>query len=80
MSQHYDDHQAHDRAIRRLQEMTGDDCAERVCWDPDHHLQGHIDVRGTHLVIIATRDDEHTPLVLTEREWDAMRRGCVPAA
>jgi hypothetical protein len=51
-----------------------------VRWDSDHHLQGHVDVRGQHLVVIAPRDDDHTPLVLSEAEWDALRRGWMSAA
>jgi hypothetical protein len=45
-----------------------------------HHLQGHVDVDGQHLVVIAPRDDEHTPLVLSDSEWEALRRGSVVAA
>ena len=73
----YDDVEAHERAMRRLAEIAGPECTERVTWDPDHHLQGHVDVDGTHLVVIAPRDDEHQTLVLSEREWDALRRGCL---
>lgn len=75
-----DDDQAHRKALTRLAEVAGAECAERVYWDPVHHLQGHVDVDGTHLVVIATRDDDHTPLVLSECEWDALRRGALTAA
>lgn len=76
----FDDVEAHERAMRRLAEVAGAECTERVTWDPDHHLQGHVDVGGTHLVVIAPRDDEHQTLVLSEREWDAVRRGCLTDA
>ncbi len=75
-----DDDRAHQRAVRHLATMIGADRATGVCWDPDHHLQGHLDVAGQHLVVIAARDDEHAPLVLSEADWDALRHGCVPAA
>lgn len=74
------DEQAHERALRHLAECEGTDCAERVCWDPDHHLQGHVDVDGRHLVLIAPRDDAHAPLVLSEQDWDAVRRGLLAVA
>ena len=70
----FSDEQAHERALRHLAECVGPECADRVCWDPDHHLQGHVDVDGRHLVVIASRDDAHDPLVLTEQEWALLRR------
>jgi hypothetical protein len=30
-------------------------------------------------VVIACRDEDHEPLVLSERDWDALRRGVRPA-
>ncbi len=75
-----DDEQAHQRALDFLAELLGTECTEHVCWDLDHHLQGHLDVAGEHVVVIAPRDDEHAPLVLSEEDWDALRHGfCVPA-
>jgi hypothetical protein len=71
----FNDEQAHARALRHLAASVGTDCSDRVCWDPDHHLQGHVDVAGEHLVVIATRDEAHDPMVLTEQDWDALRRG-----
>jgi hypothetical protein len=71
-----DDHAAHRRALDLLARLVGEECTAHVCWDLDHHLQGHVDVDGQHLVLIAPRDDEHAPLVLTEDDWDALRRGC----
>jgi hypothetical protein len=76
----YDDHQAHERALRVLANQFGADRCGDVSWDPDHHLQGHVDVDDEHLVLIAPRDEEHRPLVLTESEWDALRRGAMAAA
>ena len=70
-----DDLQAHERAKRRVAEVAGRDCAEHIVWDRDHLLQGHVDVGETHLVVIAPRDEQHRTLVLSECEWDALRRG-----
>lgn len=78
--QRLDDDKAHKRAMRHLANVIGTDRATPVRWDPDHHLQGHVDVGGQHLVVIAARDEEHAPLVLSESDWDALRRGCVPVA
>ncbi len=75
----FDDEQAHQRALLELARRVGSECCSRVCWDRDHHLQGHVDVNGEHLVVIAPRDDEHVPLVLPESDWDALRRGCLSA-
>jgi hypothetical protein len=71
-----DDHEAHARALEHLAALAGADCLADVCWDPDHHLQGHVEVAGRHLVVIAARDDTHMPRVLTESDWDALRHGC----
>ena len=70
-----DDDQAHERALELLTQLLGRDCSDRVCWDPDHILQGHVDNHGDHLVVIAPRDEDHGPLVLSEADWDALRRG-----
>jgi hypothetical protein len=75
-----DDDQAHQRALEFLAELLGEDCTDRVCWDLDHHLQGHVDVHGQHVVVIAPRDDDHAPLVLSEDDWDALRRGLTVSA
>ena len=75
-----DDDQAHERALRHLAAVAGTDCISRVCWDPEHHLQGHVDVAGRHLVLIAPRDDEHAPRVLSEDDWDALRHGQMAVA
>ena len=70
-----DDEAAHQRALELLAELMGPGCTEHVCWDLDHHLQGHVDVDGRHVVVIAPRDDDHAPLVLSEDDWEALRRG-----
>lgn len=76
--QRFADSTAHDCARRALAEALGADTP--IIWDDVHHLQGHVDHHGTHLVVIAPRDDAHRPLVLSESEWDAMRRGVDTAA
>ncbi len=68
-----DDDRAHARAEAALSEVVG--CSHTIRWDDDHCLQGHVDHDGAHLVVIACRDAEHEPLVLSEDEWDALRRG-----
>ena len=45
-----------------------------LTWDSTHRLQGHAHHRGHDLVVIATRDPSHRPVVLTEPAWDAVRR------
>jgi len=77
--QRFDDQHAHELALERLAAVAGDECLHRVCWDTEHHLQGHVDVAGQHMVLIASRDADHEPLVLSEDDWDALRRGCVTA-
>lgn len=75
-----DDESAHRRALAFLADLLGEECAEHVCWDLDHHLQGHVEVAGEHVIVIAPRDDEHAPLILSEEDWDALRHGfAVPA-
>lgn len=70
-----DDEQAHREALAYLAAVLGPECAAGVCWDLDHHLQGHLEVCGEHLVVIAPRDVAHHPLVLSEADWDALRHG-----
>jgi hypothetical protein len=70
-----DDEQAHQEALAYLAAVLGPECVAGVCWDLDHHLQGHLEVRGEHLVVIAPRDVDHHPLVLSEAAWDALRHG-----
>ena len=70
-----DDEQAHQEALAYLAAVLGPECAAGVCGDLDHHLQGHLQVCGEHLVVIAPRDADHHPLVLSEADWDALRDG-----
>lgn len=78
--QRFDDDQAHQRAQRYLASVLGTDCVSEVRWDSDHRLQGHLDHSGRHLVVIAPRDGEHDPVVMSETEWDARRRGRLACA
>lgn len=68
------DEQAHDVAERRLAELAGRPVDATVVWDPEHHLQGHVEIDGEHVVLIAPRDCDHEPLLLTESAWDELRR------
>lgn len=72
--QRFNDDQAHQRAERYLASVLGADCACEVRWDSYHHLQGHLDHSGQHFVVIAPRDNEHDPIVMSDTEWDARRR------
>ena len=47
---------------------------ETLTWDSTHRLQGHVHVGDQELVVIATRDASHRPVVLTAPHWDAVRR------
>jgi hypothetical protein len=71
-----DDESAHDRAVRHAMKMLGLNAEPDVCWDVDHHLQGHLDVSGRHLVLIAPRTTDHPPRLLSELGWDRLRRAC----
>jgi hypothetical protein len=73
--QRFNDDEAHQLAEQYLASVVGAECACAVRWDGEHHLQGHLDLSGKHLVVIAPRDDEHDPIVMSETEWDACRRG-----
>ncbi len=73
------DEQAHQLAEQLLAAVAGGQAAP-VVWDPEHHLQGHAEIDGEHVILIAPRDDEHRPLVLTEAEWDELRRLSMSAA
>lgn len=68
------DEQAHALAERLLAEREGGPPGATVVWDPEHHLQGHVEIDGRHVVLIAPRDHTHEPLVLTESAWDQLRR------
>jgi hypothetical protein len=74
------DDEAHDLAVRHLATMLGAGHLPEIAWDIDHHLQGHLDVEGHHMVVIAPRTPDHAPLLLTDQDWDALRRShCVAA-
>ena len=74
-TQRWDDHEAHERAVRHLVALMGVGCTSSLRWDPEFHLQGHVEVAGEHLVVIAARDADHEPRVLSERAWDELRHG-----
>lgn len=74
-----DDETAHRRALRHAVAVLGLTVEPTVWWDDDHHLQGHLDVSGRHLVLIAPRTDDHRPRLLSEGEWDQLRHGLVAA-
>lgn len=74
-----DDEQAHQRALLLLAALLGDELTDGVAWDPVHRLQGHVDVGDDHVVLIAPRNEHHEPRVLTQTEWNALRRGIIGA-
>jgi hypothetical protein len=43
-------------------------------WDVDYHLKGDVRVGGCDLVLIAARDLDHQPVVLTAADWEEVRR------
>ena len=61
------------RAYDYLVQLTGTR-PQRLTWDSTHRLQGHVQLAGKELVVIATRDSSQWPVVLTEPGWDAVRR------
>ena len=61
------------RAYAYLTELIGSS-PEALTWDATHRLQGHVHVGRRELVVIATRDAAHAPVVLTAPGWDAVRR------
>jgi hypothetical protein len=68
------DEEAHDLAVRHLADVLGPNPIPPVAWDIDHHLQGHLDVAGHHMVLIATRTADRCPLLLSDEDWDSLRR------
>ena len=68
------DEEAHDLAVRHLAELLGSSTLPSIAWDVDHLLQGHLDVAGHHMVLIATRTTDRSPLLLTDEVWDSLRR------
>ena len=69
----YDDRTAHRCAVEHARTLLGLDTDPTVRWDQRHHLQGHLDVDGVHLVLIAPRRGDRRPRLLTEREWNGLR-------
>ena len=61
------------RASEFLTELIGS-AAENLLWDDTYHLQGHSQLHGRELVVIAPRDEHHQTVVLTAEDWDAVRR------
>jgi hypothetical protein len=61
------------KASEFLTELIGSP-PEDLLWDDVHHLQGHSQLHGRHLVVIAPRDEDHQTVVLTAEDWDAVRR------
>ena len=61
------------RASEFLIQLIGTNLAD-LRWDHKHHLQGHAHLNGREIVVIAPRDDRHTPVVLTSEDWDAVSR------
>jgi hypothetical protein len=45
-----------------------------LLWDDIHHLQGHAHCSGREIIVIASRDSSHHPLVLTLADWETIRR------
>ena len=68
------DDEAHDLALRHVADLLGSNAVPEVAWDVDHHLQGHLDLAGHHKVLIATRTADRRPLLLTDEDWDSLRR------
>jgi hypothetical protein len=60
-----------------LRELIGA-APEHLVWDGNHHLQGHAHCGGRELVLIASRDASHRPVVMTVEDWDTIRHsfGC----
>ena len=66
------DRQCHVLARRFVKRLVGTTPAD-LCWDQDHHLQGHMHVGEHELVVIAPRDLQHEAIVLTAEDWDEIR-------
>jgi hypothetical protein len=68
-----DNHHCQERAHAYLVELIGNR-PHTVTWDTTHCLQGHVHLGYSELVLIAPRDAVHEPVVLTETDWDVVRR------
>jgi hypothetical protein len=75
--QRRDDAECQISAGRFLAELIGG-APHDLVWDGDHHLQGHAHCAGREIVVIASRDAAHRPVVLTVEDWNTIRRsfGC----
>jgi hypothetical protein len=61
------------KASEFLTELIGSPHKD-LLWDDVHRLQGHSQLHGRDLVVIAPRDEDHRTVVLTAEDWDAVRR------
>ena len=73
------DRECRARARRYVRRLIGQTPAD-LCWDQDHHLQGHMHVGNHELVVIAPRDREHDAVLLTAEDWDEIRHASGSAA
>jgi hypothetical protein len=67
------DPEARTRATEFLHTLSGAHSTE-LSWDDTFRLQGHAHVDCRELIVIASRDDQHEPVVLTIEDWDQLRR------
>lgn len=72
----HDDADCRERACRLFSDVFADVFPE-VCasddvlvWDGTHHLQAHAHVGDRDYVLIASRDEEHEPVLLEKDDWD----------
>ena len=75
----FDDEAARARAIEHAVSVLGLVARPEVAWRSDYSLQGHLDLRGRHLVLIAPRTADHSPRLFTEHEWDCVLHGLAAA-
>jgi hypothetical protein len=61
------------KASEFLTELIGSPHKD-LLWDDVHRLQGHSQLHGRDLVVIAPRDEDHRTVVLTAEDWHAIRR------
>jgi hypothetical protein len=67
-----DDDECQASASQFLRELIGAE-PDDLLWDVEHHLQGHAHWSGREIIVIASRDDSHRPVVLTAEDWDTIR-------
>jgi hypothetical protein len=75
----FDDETARGRAIEHAVSVLGLAASPAVAWRHDYRLQGHLDLGGRHLVLIAPRTGDHLPRLFTEHEWECLRHGVAAA-